>query len=65
MNTEQCQTIHFKNKCCGPETEQKVNSRMYNLKVGTIDTMESHWSQVMCDREVVPKCVVKSSYILN
>lgn len=55
MNTEQCQAIHFKNKCCGPETEHKVNYTMYNLKVGTIDTMESHWSQVMCDGEVVPK----------
>lgn len=40
-------TIHFKNKRCGPETEHKVNYRIYNLKVGTIDTMESHWSQVM------------------
>ena len=55
MNTEQYQAIHFKNKCCGPETEHKVNYTMYNLKVGTIDTMESHWSQVMCDGEVVPK----------
>lgn len=46
-------TIHFRNKCYGPEVQHKDNYGLSSLKVGT--TVESHLSQVRRDQEVVPK----------